>query len=501
MTAADVGRVVAIFVYWNKHTWRRREMSRWKSRRVPWASRTARDEDVLPRPEARCPVPSQACHRVRRSSRWTLARMSRHLYPSKMPPDEDSGRLHGHVIARGPLWRRRGGSLEERSRSASRPRGSASLSLRLPWRVSGCVELAVMVFGAACFSPGESSMSSETEQLTQGTSTNATSATSGTEGVTTSMFGGPSSASGTSSVAGSEGEETSTSSSPPIGETSLVLEGTTSDEYGDSGHAEGEPGGPLDSSSAADATTEEGPTCSSTNTLEHCGACNHPCDASYANMRCVAGDCVIDSCMENYCDVDGVPRNGCEEPINVFSDPNNCGSCGNVCPSQVCNGGVCRTRAFVTSAAYRGNLGGLPGADEACQDLAIAGGLGGTWRAWLSTNAVSAAARLRHTSGPIARIDGVVIANDWDDLTDGTLARSLTVNELGEELAALNYSVWTNTNSDGASSGVNDCNGWTSSSFDIVGAQGSSDYTDVRWTVLSNSVECGIDARIYCFEQ
>src|SRR3989344_6490978 len=47
-------------------------------------------------------------------------------------------------------------------------------------------------------------------------------------------------------------------------------------------------------------------------------------------------------------------------------------------------------RAFVTSATYHGNLGGLAGGDAECQSLANAASLGGIWKAWLSDSSTNA---------------------------------------------------------------------------------------------------------------
>src|SRR5438105_668310 len=47
-------------------------------------------------------------------------------------------------------------------------------------------------------------------------------------------------------------------------------------------------------------------------------------------------------------------------------------------------------RVFVTHATFRGDFGGESFADEQCNLAAWAAGLGGTWRAWLSTSSAAA---------------------------------------------------------------------------------------------------------------
>jgi hypothetical protein len=44
----------------------------------------------------------------------------------------------------------------------------------------------------------------------------------------------------------------------------------------------------------------------------HCGGCGLPCDFSRAAGRCVAGECVVDTCEDGALDLDETGRNGCE---------------------------------------------------------------------------------------------------------------------------------------------------------------------------------------------
>lgn len=80
---------------------------------------------------------------------------------------------------------------------------------------------------------------------------------------------------------------------------------------------------------------------------------------------------------------------------------------------------------FVTSAnpGKGGDLGGLAGADQHCQNLAKAAGAGDrTWRAYLSTQAPTLTdpnfvnARDRIGTGPWRNANGVVIARDVNEL-------------------------------------------------------------------------------------
>jgi hypothetical protein len=83
-------------------------------------------------------------------------------------------------------------------------------------------------------------------------------------------------------------------------------------------------------------------------------------------------------------------------------------------------------RFFVTSAPPgHGNLGGLAGADQVCQNLAMAAGAGNrTWRAYLSTQEAAGQpavnARDRIGNGPWHNQKGVLIANNVADLHGDT---------------------------------------------------------------------------------
>jgi hypothetical protein len=99
------------------------------------------------------------------------------------------------------------------------------------------------------------------------------------------------------------------------------------------------------------------------------------------------------------------------------------------------------TSFFVTSAGIGngGNLGGLAGADNYCQTLAQASGVGAkTWHAYLSTQAADGKpainARDRIGNGPWQNAKGVVIAKDVADLhsASNNLNKETALTEKGE---------------------------------------------------------------------
>ena len=158
-------------------------------------------------------------------------------------------------------------------------------------------------------------------------------------------------------------------------------------------------------------------------------------------------------------------------------------------------------RVFVTSTGSDGNLGGLAGADQKCRDRAVAGGLGGTWRAWLSTSSVNAKDRVLDTT--YRTLDGRLVATNRADLTDGAITSLIDVDEFG---APAGVNVWTGTLSSGTAHGSNTCLDWTSASEDIFGGFGKSDYGETSWTHwvidIDPIAQCAISTlSLYCFEQ
>lgn len=172
-------------------------------------------------------------------------------------------------------------------------------------------------------------------------------------------------------------------------------------------------------------------------------------------------------------------------------------------------------RVFVTSTKYNANLGGLSGADAICQERANTANLGGSWKAWLSDSVTSASSRLVHSTNPYKLLDGRVVANDWTDLTDGTIQNPIEITELGSRLTAPATCSWcgfgfpwTNTNNEGnpVNSNANRiCNNFTSSAA-------TGDTTSFRqgyafgtgpsqWTVYAVTSDCPAANELYCFEQ
>lgn len=164
-----------------------------------------------------------------------------------------------------------------------------------------------------------------------------------------------------------------------------------------------------------------------------------------------------------------------------------------------------QTRVFVTQEATSSDFGGPAGTDAYCQAVADDAGLGGTWTAYVSGGGASAITRI--ADGPYHRLDGALIAVDKADLTDGSIAVPISINEHGTST-----STWVCTGSSEAgyatgpstASGGN-CAGWTRG-CGVCGTPtdhwyvevGRSDRTNDDWSTAGWSF-CG-SCHLYCFE-
>jgi len=167
-----------------------------------------------------------------------------------------------------------------------------------------------------------------------------------------------------------------------------------------------------------------------------------------------------------------------------------------------------RKLVFVSDANWDGFLGGLEGADGKCQAWANAAGLPGTYKAWLSDSPSSPATRFTRSMVPYMRVDGVKVADDWADLTDGSLDAPIATTETGAAkgmwFALWISNVWTATRADGTSTG-SFCNNWTSGDWTprFFGAYGGFyEQSGGTWTYYPEEEGyCGRNHALYCVQQ
>ena len=152
-------------------------------------------------------------------------------------------------------------------------------------------------------------------------------------------------------------------------------------------------------------------------------------------------------------------------------------------------------RVFATSTTHDGSFGGVAGADALCATSAATAGLSGTFKAWLSASGGSPATTFTTAAVPYVLVDGTVVAMDWDDLVDGTLAHPIDQDENGDPV---NGDVWTGTDTLGNAAAGAACSDWSSRSGS--GQCGNTGQAGSGWTAFSLP-SCSLALHLYCFEQ
>lgn len=192
-------------------------------------------------------------------------------------------------------------------------------------------------------------------------------------------------------------------------------------------------------------------------TCDAAGICGEgfspPCDPS-VNMDDCCGDGVLDDfeecdmaagngdsepctsrCRHAFCG-DGVVLEGVEacDGDKACRDDCTLKSCGNgvVDPGEDCDSlipddpectplcGDGRKIIFVSSEHYKGGeIGGIAGGDEKCQELADAEGIVGEFKVWLATSKDDAPlVRFTWADVPYVDVNGYIISETWQDIYD-----------------------------------------------------------------------------------
>jgi hypothetical protein len=198
-------------------------------------------------------------------------------------------------------------------------------------------------------------------------------------------------------------------------------------------------------------------------------------------------------------------------------------------------GGDERPVVFVSSQLFDGNFGagqrvlGHLEADARCQQLAQAAGLGGSFKAWISGRVDTGEGPLPHgvrdrftqSAQPYRLVDGTQVADDWADLTDGSLDHAIDRDETGAAVSG-ETRVWTNTTADarawdngrhcspGPSPDIPGLSTWSCGAPSWTpgdcrfesGRFGQATSTSGAWTgTTNNNTGCDNRFRLYCFEQ
>lgn len=148
---------------------------------------------------------------------------------------------------------------------------------------------------------------------------------------------------------------------------------------------------------------------------------------------------------------------------------------------------------------HNGTTGMLTGAatnwDGFCQVDAGNKGLAGNYMAWISDSTSSPSTRFTQASVPYVLVDGTQIADDWADLTDGTLDAPINLDAVGSVYFG---TIQTGTTTSGTHSGSS-CSDWTTASMP---SRGDPTSTSSTWTDGYIGMEaCNNAMAFYCFEQ
>ncbi|MFT4039316.1 MAG: hypothetical protein QM692_14105 [Thermomicrobiales bacterium] len=192
---------------------------------------------------------------------------------------------------------------------------------------------------------------------------------------------------------------------------------------------------------------------------------------------------------------------------------------GETCVSGVCvaplkpcgQGGPCRV--FVSSTTYTGSLGGVAGADEKCQQMAVGAGLSGLYMAWIASSTSTPATHFLDTSkgGPYHLVangtdsggEGPVVANDFAEFTSCSMITSCLQHAIDRDQTGTTLGKptepWTAVLITGLAS-TNTCGNWVSNSNIAYGLYGDTAAVNSGWTATESDA-CDSTRPIYCMEQ
>jgi len=169
---------------------------------------------------------------------------------------------------------------------------------------------------------------------------------------------------------------------------------------------------------------------------------------------------------------------------------------------------------FVTKASFISDMGGLAGADAKCQaeaDDPESIVPAGTYLPWLSDGIDSPDTRFTKSSHPYVLPDGTKIAENYTDLTDGSILHAVNVDATGAPvLGAQRF--WTGTMTDGkavqqfvANVKRNSCNAWNGTTvYRAIATIGITYKKTGEWTNYRQSLCNSLGTpkkRLTCFQQ
>lgn len=171
--------------------------------------------------------------------------------------------------------------------------------------------------------------------------------------------------------------------------------------------------------------------------------------------------------------------------------------------TETCQRGVGQAKSvFVTRTFWGGDLGGIAGADAACQKEASDAQLEGRFLAWMSDDTVSPSTRFSkigayHTTDSSR---GLIASSYTELITSGP---RLPIIYSADGRLSVDGQVWTGTQPNGTRGLSTNCRNWTSSESGQTGTPGRIRFgtTWQYWTESPFNVGCQFVARVYCFQQ
>ena len=150
-------------------------------------------------------------------------------------------------------------------------------------------------------------------------------------------------------------------------------------------------------------------------------------------------------------------------------------------------------RVFVTSTTTDGAFGGIAGADAMCAARATAGGLSGTFVAYLSDSTTNATTRISSSRGWIRR-DGAPLADAPAAFATGKIVFPPRLDEYGNDLG--NVNVYTGT--DYGVTFANLCTDWTDNAAGVMGGMSQTQYASSSMNAGNRA--CSTQGHILCVE-
>lgn len=260
---------------------------------------------------------------------------------------------------------------------------------------------------------------------------------------------------------------------------------TSADSSSSEAHADATPPGHTDTSGTS--TSADDPLCGDGHVDP-----GEQCDNGYTGNDDTAAclvDCTLAVCGDGH----------------VFAGKEECDD-ANLVPEDGCHQCYRTRKVFVTSDTYRADqFMGLVGVDQRCRSLAAQADLPNfsSFKAWISDSTTSPGQRMFRGRGRYELVNGLLVADNWDDLLLNGPENPIVVDEnsLTHETP-----VWTGTNPDGTPAhGSDHCADWTSQNFGHAGFVGASTEISPSWTLIDSPLnpvtDCGIPSALYCFEQ